>query len=130
MKKIKDAWDKVKTSLEKLLNYLLLYIGASSMAILFLIIVLVSIFGPDKISQKELRFYILLFLGIGIVNCFAYLRLYNAIQGNTKFIIKLNTAIATLGKKINSFILDMGSLTQSIERLRGTINNWRHEKRD
>lgn len=136
MKKISKVLDKIKQIrslsydiLVRVLNYLFLYIGTTSITTLLIIIILVSIFSPDKISQKEIRFYILIFLGIGIVNCFAYLRLYNAVQGNTKFIIKLNTAIASLGKKINSFILDMGSLEQSMDRLRNTINNWRHDKK-
>ena len=63
----------------------------------------VSIFEADKINAAEIRFYVVIFLLLCLIMCFATLRLYNAITVNTRYMKFMQDMYKKIFTKLSEF---------------------------
>lgn len=108
--------------------------GAITLALLslgwFLISPIVNHYLFERTFHSEIIIYVRWAVFMLSVVAFAMLRLYNAIVGNTRFLIKLREAMLKVHKQINGLERELKNLSNSVKAgkkstddLTKTINN-------
>lgn len=116
--------------IKKFFSFLVEHLGFTIVTILVFLVIFISYILPDKISDRELRLCILLFLLLQAIGVFAMLRQYNATVQNTRLIIKWRESMIkffTLSKQntdaIENLTRKISSMITTIKKLDGKDNN-------
>jgi len=116
--------------IKKFFSFLVEHLGFTIVTILVFLVIFISYVLPDKISDRELRLWILLFLLLQSIGVFAMLRQYNATVQNTRLIIKWRESMIkffTLSKQntdaIENLTRKISSMITTIKKLDGKDNN-------